>query len=86
MVEIEYQKIDSRVVVRFKREYMSSALERSYMANELIVIVPEAHLEDIQADFGLYSNLPEVEQRKFIERLRLLPHYTGRILEKKDAA
>jgi hypothetical protein len=80
MVVIEYQKIDSRVVVRFKREYMSSALKRSYMTNELIIIVPEAHLDDIKEDFAIFSGLPGPEQKKFIDRVRILPHYTGRLL------
>lgn len=80
MVDIEFETIDSRVVVRFKREYKSETLQRSYMTNELIIVVQEPHLEDIKADFASYSQLPATEQKSYIERLRVLPRYTGRLL------
>jgi hypothetical protein len=50
------------------------------MTNELIIIVPEAHLDDIKEDFAIFSGLPGPEQKKFIDRVRILPHYTGRLL------
>lgn len=81
MVDIEFEAIDNRVVVRLKREYKSEALQRSYMSNELIIIVPDTHLEDIKADFQIYSRLPKAEQEDFIGRLRVLPRYSGRLLE-----
>lgn len=86
MVDIEFEKIDSRVVVRFRREYKSEELQRSYMTNELIVIVPEVHVADMKDDFAIYSGLPEQEQKKYLDRLRVLPRYTGRLLEVADGA
>lgn len=80
MVDIEFETIDSRVVVRFKREYKSETLQRSYMTNELIIVVQEPHLEDIKEDFASYSQLPATEQKGYIERLRVLPRYVGRLL------
>jgi hypothetical protein len=85
MVDIEFKTIDSRVVVRFRREYKSKTLQRSYIANELIIIVQEANLEDIKEDFNTYKLLSDVEQKEFLDRLRLLPHYTGRLLTPSDA-
>lgn len=80
MVDIEVTPIDHRVVVRFIREFQSKSLERSYMATELIIVIPEEHAEDIKNDFSVYASLPEEEQRRLIEQLRVAPRYTGRLL------
>lgn len=84
MVDIEFEKIDERITVRFRREYRSEVLQRSYMTNELIIVVREAHLDDIKSDFAAYALLSEAEQRAFINRLRLVPHYTGPMLESQE--
>lgn len=80
MVDIEVTPIDHRVVVRFIREFHSKPLERSYMATELIIVIPEEHTKDIKEDFTVYASLPEEEQRRLIEQLRVIPRYTGRLL------
>jgi hypothetical protein len=54
------------------------------MTNELIIVVRETHLDDIKADFAAYALLSDVEQRAFIDRLRLVPHYTGPMLESQE--
>lgn len=85
MVDIEFEKIDSRVVVRLLREYHSETLKRAYMTPDLILVVSEAHVDDFKADFRIYSELSETEQRSFLSRLRILPHYTGRLLDGPEA-
>lgn len=84
MVDIEFEQIDERITVRFRREYRSEVLQRSYMTNQLIIVVRETHLDDIKSDFAAYALLSDTEQRAFIDRLRLVPHYTGPILESQQ--